>query len=170
MVEHNPCAPILIRDSLPLIRNYGRARAQNVMKIEQDSSEDISSFVAQKQIELIYDNQPFALFATLLVVVLVFGFLYSSEVIYSLTACLLLFIFVTLFRLYINWRYIKARKNNTVDVNRAQKLYLLGIVLSGTVWGMIILSLFPVVDLLGRFYCLLLSWELHLRRIQQWVF
>ena len=125
------------------------------MKTEQNSSEDISSFVAQKQIELIYDNQPFALFATLFVVVLVFGFLYSSEIFYSLTVCLLLFIFVTLFRSYINWRYIKSRKNNTVAVNRAEKYYLLGIVLSGTVWGIIILLLFPVVDLSGQILLLI---------------
>ena len=125
------------------------------MKTEQGSSEDVSAFVAQKQIELIYDNQPFALFATFLVVALVFGFLYSSEIIYSLTVCLLLFTFVTLFRSYINWRYINARENNTVDVNRAKKLYLLGIVLSGTVWAIIILSLFPVVDLSGQILLLI---------------
>ena len=138
-----------------LFRNYGRARAQNVMKTEQNSSEETSSLVTQKQIELIYHNQPFVLLTMFLVVVLVFGYLYSSETLYSLTVYFLLFSFVTLFRLYINWRYIKARKNNTVNVNRAEKLQFLGIVLSGMVWGMMILSLFPVVDLNGQILLLI---------------
>jgi signal transduction histidine kinase/DNA-binding response OmpR family regulator len=125
------------------------------MKTEQDSSENISSLVTKKQIELIYDNQPFALSATLLVVILVFGFLYSSDIIYPLAVCFLLFLFVTLFRSYINWRYISARKNNAVDVKRAGKVYLLGIVLSGLVWVMIILSLFPIVDLNGQILLLI---------------
>ncbi len=125
------------------------------MKTEQNTSEDISSLVTKKQIELIYDNQPFALFTTLLVVILVFGFIYSSDIIYSLTVCFILFILVTLFRSYINWRYIKARKNNAVDVSRAEKLILLGIVLSAMVWGIITLLLFPVVDLNGQILLLL---------------
>lgn len=125
------------------------------MKTEQDSSGEISLLVTQKQIGLIYDNQPFALLTMLLVVVLVFGFLYSSETLYSLTVYFLLFSFVTLFRLYINWSYIKARKNNAVNVNRAEKLHFLGIVLSGMVWGMMILSLFPVVDLNGQILLLI---------------
>ena len=138
-----------------LFRNYGRARAQNVMKTEQNSSEETSSLVTQKQIELIYHNQPFVLLTMFLVIVLVFGYLYSLETLYSLTVYFLLFSFVTLFRLYINWRYIKARKNNTVNVNRAEKLQFLGIVLSGMVWGMMILSLFPVVDLNGQILLLI---------------
>ena len=125
------------------------------MKTEQNSSEDISSLVTKKQIELIYDNQPFALSTTLLVVILVFGFIYSSAIIYSLTVCFILFTLVTLFRSYINWRYIKARKNNAVDVSRAEKLILLGIVLSGMVWGTITLLLFPVVDLNGQLLLLI---------------
>ena len=125
------------------------------MKTEQNSSEDTSSLVTQKQIELIYHNQPFVLLTMFLVIVLVFGYLYSLETLYSLTVYFLLFSFVTLFRLYINWRYIKARKNNTVNVNRAEKLQFLGIVLSGMVWGMMILSLFPVVDLNGQILLLI---------------
>jgi len=125
------------------------------MKIDQNSSEERPSLVTKKQIELIYDNQPFALFTTLLVVILVFGFIYSSDIIYSLAVCFILFTLVTLFRSYINWRYIKARKNNAVDVSRAEKLILLGIVLSGMVWGTIILLLFPVVDLNGQILLLI---------------
>ncbi len=125
------------------------------MKTEQNYSKEISFLVTQKQIELIYHNQPFALLTMLLVVVLVFGFLYSSETFYSLMVYFLLFSFVTLFRSYINWSYIKARKNNTVNVNRAERLHFLGIVLSGMVWGMMTLSLFPVVDLNGQILLLI---------------
>ena len=126
------------------------------MKTEQDSSESISSLVTKKQVELIYENQPFALSVTLLVVILVFGFLYSPDIIYRLVTCFILFLFVTLFRSYINWRYFTARKNNAVDIKRAEKVYQLGIVLSGMVWGMIILSLFPVVDLNGQILLLII--------------
>ncbi len=125
------------------------------MKEEQSSSENISSLVTQKQIELIYDNQPFALFTTLLVVMLVFIFLYSSENVNNLIIYFLLFIFVTLFRVYLNWRYTKARKKNQVDVNKAEKLYFLGIVLSGISWGGITVFLFPVVDLNGQILLLI---------------
>ncbi len=125
------------------------------MKTEQESSESISSLVTKKQIELIYDSQPFALSATLLVVTLVFGFLYSSDITYRLTVCFLLFTSVILFRSYINWRYITARKHNAIDVKRAEKVYLLGIVLSAMVWNIIILSLFPVVDLNGQILLLI---------------
>ncbi len=125
------------------------------MKAEQDYSEGITSRVTQKQVDLVYRNQPFALFATFLVAILVLGFLYSSDIIYNLAVCFLLFTLVTLFRSYFNWSYIKANKNNTVDVDRTRKLYLLGIVISGMVWGATTLLLFPVTDLNGQILLLI---------------
>jgi signal transduction histidine kinase/DNA-binding NarL/FixJ family response regulator/HPt (histidine-containing phosphotransfer) domain-containing protein len=125
------------------------------MKAEQDYSEGITSRVTQKQVDLVYRNQPFALFATFLVAILVLSFLYSSDIIYNLAVCFLLFTLVTLFRSYFNWSYIKANKNNTVDVDRTRKLYLLGIVFSGMVWGATTLLLFPVTDLNGQILLLI---------------
>ncbi len=125
------------------------------MKAEPDCSEDITSRVTQKQINLIYHNQPVALFATILVVVIAFGFLYSPDIITSLVVCFSLFVFVILFRFYINWSYIKARKNNDVDFQLFGKSYFLGIVFSGMVWSVTILLLFPVVDFYGQILLLI---------------
>ncbi len=125
------------------------------MKAEQHCSKEIVLRITKKQVELIYRNQPFALFTTFLVVTLVFGFLYSPDIVYRLVVCFLLFTLVILFRFYTGWRYIQACKNHSVVVNTAEKTYLLGILFSGVVWGVTTLLLFPVVELYGQILLLI---------------
>lgn len=123
---------------------------------EQSCNEDIATRITQKQINLIYQNQPVALFATFLVVAFVFGFLYSSDIIYNLAVCFSLFVFVILFRFYINWSYHKARKNNDINYHLFGRLYFFGVIFSGMVWAVTTLFLFPVVDLNGQITLLII--------------
>jgi len=125
------------------------------MSIEQNPDLDLSTRVFRKQIDLLYDNQPFALFVTLLIVVLVIGFLSSSTDTYTLVLYFSPFPLVILARFYLGWRYSTMRKNNAVDFSKAEKIYLAGVVLTGMSWSVVALAVFPIVDLKGQILLLI---------------
>jgi len=125
------------------------------MSIEQNPDVDLSTRVFRKQIDLLYDNQPFALFVTVLIVVLVIGFLSSSADTYTLALYFSPFPLVILARFYIGWHYSTRRKNNTVDFTKAVKLYIAGVVFTGVSWSIVALAVFPVVDLKGQILLLI---------------
>ena len=107
--------------------------------------------VAAKQVELVYDNQPFALFSTFAVVAaLLLVFLSPSKDIPVMNAHLLIFSVILALRAFINWRYFNDRKHNNVDVKRAKALYLSGVILTALAWCLLVISVFPVIELGGQ--------------------
>ena len=125
------------------------------MEIRQHFNADIIQRITAKQVDLLYSHQPVAMFSTMLVITLLFGFLFSPEIINRLAAIYLLFWTVTTVRSFINWRYFKNRKKRAVNIDRAYKLYLAGIICNGLSWSIIILFLFPVVNLPGQILLLI---------------
>jgi len=125
------------------------------MSIEQNPDVDLSTRVFRKQIDLLYDNQSFALFVTLLIVVLVIGFLSSSTDTNTLVLYFSPFPLIILARFYFGWRYSIKRKNNVVDFSKAKKIYLAGVVLTGMSWSVVALAVFPIVDLKGQILLLI---------------
>jgi len=125
------------------------------MEIRHHFNADIIQRITAKQVDLLYSHQPVAMFSTMLVVTILFSFLYTPEIAGHLTAIYLLFWTITILRSLVNWRYFNNRRNNTININRANKLYLAGIISNGLGWSIIILSLFPVVDLSGQILLLI---------------
>ncbi|HHJ35385.1 MAG TPA: response regulator [Gammaproteobacteria bacterium] len=110
--------------------------------------EEISTRVVAKQVELVYDNQPIALFSTVVVVAaLLLIFFSTSENGPILYGFLFVFSLVLSFRAYINWRYFLSRKNNDIDVGKAQSYYLFGILLTGITWALMTVSIFSLLEL-----------------------
>jgi len=121
------------------------------LKPDDPRYEETLARVAAKQVDLVYDNQPFALFSTFAVVAaLLLVFLSPNKDLPVLNGHFLIFSVILALRALINWRYFKDRKNNNVDVKRAKALYLSGIILTALAWSLMVISIFPVIDLGGQ--------------------
>jgi signal transduction histidine kinase/CheY-like chemotaxis protein/HPt (histidine-containing phosphotransfer) domain-containing protein len=118
------------------------------IKNNDEHSAEILAHVASKQVELVYNNQPFALFSTFMVVtVLMIVFLSSTNELMILGSYLMLFSVILSFRAYINWKYFKDRKNSKVNVGQAKTWYMFGIVLTSLAWCSLITSVLPILAL-----------------------
>ncbi len=121
------------------------------LKPDNSYKEETLARVSAKQVELVYDNQPFALFSTFAVIaVLLLFFLSPSKGLQEMSFHLFIFSMVLSLRAFINWRYFKDRKDNKVDVKRAKVLYLSGVILTALAWCLMVINVFPVIELDGQ--------------------
>jgi len=109
-----------------------------------------SSWVLRKQIDLVYQDMPFAVISTTVIVAVVFLLLSDSVAWQSLATWFSLFCIVLAFRAVTGWVYSKQKKKYQVDYAQAETLYTIGLLLTGALWGGAGLILFPVVDLTGK--------------------
>lgn len=119
-----------------------------VSKLEPDSS--IALRVYRKQIDLLYTNQAFAVIVMTMVVVVMLTFLSYSISWAGLDIWGYMFSLVFAARLYFIRMYFIHKKNNSVDYKKWERIYSLGILLTGGIWSAMILWLFPVLDLKGQ--------------------
>ena len=117
---------------------------------ENSGKPDQSSWVYRKQIDLLYHDMPFAILSTAFVVFLLFLFLSDSGSLPSLTVWFSLFCAVIVFRSVSSWMYSSTKKRNRVNYQKAETLYVIGVIFTGGLWGSVGLWLFPVVDLKGK--------------------
>ena len=125
------------------------------MEIAHHFNAEIISRISAKQVDLLYDHQPVAMLSTVFVISALFAFLYTPEITKNLTAIYLYFWTIIALRFFANRRYFRNRKNNTVDIYKAYKIYLTGIIANGLGWSIIIFLVFPVVDLAGEILLLI---------------
>lgn len=111
---------------------------------------DQSSWVYKKQIDLLYHDMPFAILSTAVVVFLLFLFLSDSGGLPSLAVWFSMFCIVIVFRAVSSWMYSSKKKRNRVDYQKAESSYVIGVILTGGLWGSVGLWLFPQVDLEGK--------------------
>lgn len=122
------------------------------MQLLKESSDkpDQSLWVYKKQIDLLYHDMPFAILSTAVVVFLLFLFLSDSGSLPSLTVWFSMFCIVIVFRAISSWMYSSKKKRNRVNYQKAESFYLIGVILTGGLWGSVGLWLFPQVDLEGK--------------------
>ena len=98
---------------------------------ELEHDEAVARRILRKQIDLLYQNQTFAILITVPIVAALF--IYFSSIISwnALEGWGILFIVIMLLRSGFSWMYFSARKNNTVNLKRAERFYLSGIVFTG---------------------------------------
>ena len=125
------------------------------MEIGHHFNPEIISRITARQVDLLYSHQPVAMFSTMFVITLLFGFLYSPEITGRLALIYLLFWVVITCRVYLSWRYFRDRRNDCVDSVMANRLYLAGIIASGLSWSITIVALFPVIDLADQILLLI---------------
>ena len=125
------------------------------MKTSHHFNTEIISRISAKQIDLLYNHQPVSILSTIFVISALFFFLYTPEIEKNLTAIYLYFWATIALRFFANRRYFKNRNNNTVDIDKAYKVYLIGIIANGLGWSIIIFLVFPVVDLAGEILLLI---------------
>ncbi len=123
---------------------------------KKETGDEVELRVLQKQIDLLYSNQSFAIFITVSVVAV--SSLYISTIISwtELSRLLLLFVIVMALRSFFNYFYFSARKNQKIDLKRAEFFYLIGVIVTGIFWCMATLSLFPILDLKGQILLLVI--------------
>jgi signal transduction histidine kinase/DNA-binding NarL/FixJ family response regulator/HPt (histidine-containing phosphotransfer) domain-containing protein len=109
-----------------------------------------SSWVYRKQIDLLYEDLPFAIISTAVVVTLVFLFLSESVGWHNLAVWFALFCGVLIFRAVSNWLYSGQKKKHRVNYPQAEKVFIAGVVMTGVLWAGIGLWLFPELDLKGK--------------------
>ncbi len=109
-----------------------------------------SSWVYRKQIDLLYEDMPFAIISTAAVVMLVFLFLSDSVSWHNLAIWFSLFCMVLIFRAASNWLYSNQKKTLKVNYRQAETIFITGEVMTGMLWGSVGLWLFPEVDLKGK--------------------
>ena len=115
-----------------------------------DSGGDIALRILGKQIELLYGNQTFAIVITMSIAIASF-FYFSTYISWDvLQDSVLLFIVATILRTSLNFLYFSARKKNSINLKRAEILYLAGIISTGIFWCVTTISLFPFLDLKGQ--------------------
>ena len=117
---------------------------------DKTSETDQPSWVYRKQVDLLYNDMPFAILSTAVVVFLLFIFLSDSVSLPSIAIWFSLFCVVIVFRSVSSWRYSSKKKKNRVDYRKAETIYVIGVILTGGLWGSIGLWLFPAVDLKGK--------------------
>ncbi len=120
------------------------------MKTRHHFNTEIISRISAKQIDLLYNHQPVSILSTIFVISALFFFLYTPEIEKTLTAIYLYFWTTIILRFFANWRYLRNRKNNTVNIDKAYKIYLAGIIANGIGWSLIIFLVFPTVNLAGE--------------------
>ncbi|UCB54623.1 MAG: response regulator [Thiotrichales bacterium] len=116
----------------------------------REEASDQSSWVYEKQIELLYQDLPFAIISTAVVVTLGFVFLSSSVSWQTLTLWGSLFSIVLIFRAVSNWLYSRQKKQHKLNYRHAETIFIIGVVITGLLWSGIGLWLFPEVDLKGK--------------------
>jgi|GEM_PF-2206026 len=109
-----------------------------------------SSWVYRKQIDLLYEDLPFAIISTAVVVTLVFLFLSDSVGWHNLAVWFALFCGVLIFRAISNWHYSSQKKKHRVNYLHAEVIFIAGVVMTGALWAGIALWLFPALDLKGK--------------------
>lgn len=117
-------------------------------KKEKDSNQP--SWVFRKQIDLLYQSMPFAILSTAVVVLLLLLFLSDSVSWIHLVTWSYLFCMVIAFRSVSYWLYTSQKKTNKVNYRKAETVYIIGVILTGGLWGSVGLWLFPEVDLKGK--------------------
>lgn len=115
----------------------------------------VISRISAKQVNLLYNHQPVARLSTMFAVSALFAFLYTPKVAEHLTAIYLFFRIIIALRFFANWRHVKNCNNNTVDIAKAYKIYLAGVIANGLGWRRIIFLIFPAVDLTGKILLLI---------------
>jgi signal transduction histidine kinase/DNA-binding response OmpR family regulator len=117
---------------------------------ENSNNVDQLSWVYKKQIDLLYHDMPFAILSTTVVVFLLFLFLSDSGSQPNLAIWFSLFCMVIVFRSVSSWMYSSKKRRNRVNYQKAETLYVIGVILTGGLWGSVGLWLFPAVDLEGK--------------------
>jgi diguanylate cyclase (GGDEF)-like protein/PAS domain S-box-containing protein len=120
------------------------ALAAKIMKTTKTSDDSSSSLdhLYSEQVKLLYKNAPLAYFVSLVngaILIYIQSAYISKEVIYSWYASLLA---VTVGRSYISFLYARMNGSSN-DVEFWNRLYLIGTLLSGCVWGASAIVLFP---------------------------
>ena len=106
-----------------------------------------SSWVYKRQINALYEDMPFGIVSTAVVVFLVFLLLSHSVGWQTLGIWFSSFFVVLVFRAVSNWLYSRQKNRHQVNYRKAEIVYIVGVILTGALWGSIGLWLFPVVDL-----------------------
>lgn len=106
--------------------------------------------VLRKQVDLLYDNQPFAILITCAVTTVLFVYLSNMVNWDVLELWVFLFVCSIALRFGLGWLYFSARKNRTIKLKRAEIFYLTGVVFSGVFWAAMTLSLFPILNFNGQ--------------------
>lgn len=120
------------------------------MLTESEFDSDVSSRVYKRQIDLLYDNQPFAIFVTAIVVILLFAFFTYSVDWAEMAIWFYAFTVVLVYRSFFSWVYFTKRKNHSISIKQAEVIYCSGIILTALVWSTMAIWLFPVLDLKGQ--------------------
>ncbi len=111
------------------------------------NAEQISERVYRRQIDLLYNNQTLAVFSTAAAVFMLMFFLNLSVPWTVLLPWAGLFALVLATRLLATWLYQhKKRNHHPLDNRLAEKLYFVGVTLTGASWGSMTLYLFPMLD------------------------
>ena len=121
-----------------------------MQKKNQEEDPAHSSWVYRKQIDLLYEDLPFAIISTAAVVLLVFLFLSDSVSWHNLAIWFSFFCLVLIFRAVSNWHYSRQKKKHMLNYRQAEAIFLSGVVVTGMLWGSVGLWLFPEVDLKGK--------------------
>lgn len=112
----------------------------------EEGSRQIKQRVYQRQIHLLYSNQPLGVFATVIVVLLMMVFLNQYTNVPDLLPWPVLFFLVLGTRALATWVYFHQRKTGLADYRRWEAIYFAGVVLTGAIWGGMLLKLFPLLD------------------------
>ena len=115
-----------------------------------DGNSSHTSWVYRKQIDSLYEDMPFAIVATAVVVSLLFLVLSHSISWQTLGIWFTLFFAVLVFRAISNWIFSRQKNRHRVNYRKAETVYLVGVIMTGVLWGGIGLWLFPEVDLKGK--------------------
>ena len=115
----------------------------------EDGAAD-SSWVYRRQIDLLYEDMPFAIISSAVVVMLVFVFLGNSVSWRNLAIWFSLFFAVLTFRAVSNWLYSRRKRQHKVDYRRAEAVFVIGVVMTGLLWGSAGVWLFPELDMKGK--------------------
>jgi len=115
-----------------------------------DEKSTHSSWVYRKQVDSLYRAMPFAIISTIVVIVLVFFFLSQSGSLQNLAIWFSSFCVVLVFRSVSSWLYSEQKNKHRVNYRRAEIIYIIGVILTGALWGSVGLWLFPEVDLKGK--------------------
>ncbi len=118
----------------------------------QYSSSSIAQRVFARQVSLLYEKMTGAVISTLLVVILMFGFFSQSAQWSILAPWLFSFLAILLYRsltlLYFHWQKKQSRFNSSTRT--LAYIYLSGVILTGCIWGAMVIWLMPEMDFKGQ--------------------
>jgi len=127
---------------------------QLVQKKKWDA--DVERRILEKQIDLLYGNQVFAIFITIAMVAIASFYISVTIGWAPLQNSLMMFVIAMLLRIVLSRWYWSAKKNQCIKLKHAEIYYLIGVVVTGFFWCVVTLSLFPLVDLKGQILLLVL--------------